>query len=134
MSNSFKYTYGLGHVPSFQTSCRPWLSSSIEVPASGSTPLEITFDSVSRFIIITNTTPIDEPSRTLRFGMSEAGVEGTNYGTLQNGQSFEAEFKVTRVYLMSDSAVASSASVIAGLTGIGAEHLPGNWSGSSGVG
>jgi hypothetical protein len=61
-------------------------------------------------------------------------LENNNYGLLKNGQSFEAEFKLTRVYLMSDTANEASASVIAGLTGIGQQHLSGNWTGSSGVG
>lgn len=136
-SDTFRYTYGLGHVPSFQTSCRPWLSSSLSVPASGSEPMQISFDSVTRFIIITNTNPISATNAPLRFGFSANGVKGTvnsNYGILNNGQSFEAEFKCTSVFLMSDSLNQTSASVIAGLTGIAKQHLPNNWSGSSGVG
>ena len=138
MSSSFTYTYGLGHVPSYQTSARPYLTASLTVPVEGSTPMEITFDSVSRFIVITNTTPSTEPNVPLRFGFSENGINGAvnnNYGILNNSESFEAEFKVTSVFLLSDSSTYEcSASVIAGLTGIAATHLPNNWSGSSGVG
>jgi hypothetical protein len=134
MSSNFRYNVGLNHVPSYQASSRPYFTSSLAVPASGSTPLEVSFDSVTRFVIITNTTPTDEPTRALRFGASAAGVEGTNYGLLRNGQSFEADFKMTKIYLMSDTLAPSTASVIAGLTGIDATHLPDNWSGSLGVG
>lgn len=138
MSSSFIYTYGLGHVPSYQTSARPYLTASLNVPASGSDPLEISFDSVSRFVIITNTLPSSEPNIPLRFGFSVNGINGAinnNYGILNNSESFEAEFKVINVFLLSDSSTYEcSASVIAGLTGIAATHLPNNWSGSSGVG
>jgi hypothetical protein len=128
MPSSFKYTHGLGHVPSYQASARPYFTSSLTVPASGSEPLEISFDSVSRFIIVTNE---------LGFGASANGVKGVenaNYGIIRNGVSFEAEFKVTKIYLMSDTVNQGSASVIAGLTGIEQSHLANNWSGSAGVG
>ena len=134
MSYNFKYTFGLGHVPSYQTSGRPYFTSSLTVPASGSTPLEISFPSVSRFVVITNDLDAATTQTPVRFGASSAGVQGTNYGLLKNGQSFEAEFKVTKIYLMSNTANETSASVIAGLTGIDATHLSGNWSGSAGVG
>jgi hypothetical protein len=137
MSSNFKYTFGLGHVPSFQTSAKPFLTSSLTVPASGSEPLEVSFDSVSRFIVITNDLDTGATATPIRFGASANGVKGienNNYGILKNGQSFEAELKLTKVYLMSDTANEASASVIAGLTGIDASHLLTNWSGSSGVG
>jgi hypothetical protein len=109
----------------------------LTVPASGSEPLEVSFDSVSRFIVITNDLDTGATATPIRFGASANGVKGienNNYGILKNGQSFEAELKLTKVYLMSDTANEASASVIAGLTGIDASHLLTNWSGSSGVG
>ena len=138
MSENFKYTYGLGHVPSYQASAVPYLTSSLIVPASGSTPLEITLPAVSRFVVITNNTPLSSTNVPMRFGFSSNGVSGlenNNYGILNNSESFEAEFKVTKVFLLSDSSTFEcSASVIAGLTGIAAQHLENNWSGSLGVG
>lgn len=137
MSSTFRYTYGLGHVPSFQTSAKPYLTSSLTVPVNSGTPLEISFDSVTRFIIITNTLPSTVTNTPLRFGFSENGVKGSinnNYAVLNNGESFEADLKVVSIYLLSDSVNECSASVIAGLTGISNNHLVGNWSGSSGVG
>lgn len=128
---------GLNHVGSYQASARPFLTSSLNVPASSGTPTAVSFESVSKFIVITNTLPGSATNVPLRFGFSEAGVKGTvnnNYGILNNGESFEADFKVARVYLLSDSANECSASVIAGLTGIGSNHLSTNWSGSAGVG
>ena len=137
MSSNFKYTFGLGHVPSYQTSARPYLTSSLTIPASSQEPLEISFDSVTRFVVITNTLAGSAPNVPLRFGFSVNGVKGVennNYAVLNNGESFEAEFKVTSIYLLSDSVNECSASVIAGLTGIENIHLATNWTGSAGVG
>ena len=134
MSSNFRYNVGLNHVPSYQASSRPYFTSSLTVPASGSTPLEISFPSVSRFVVITNDLDATSTQTPVRFGASSAGVQGTNYGLLKNGQSFEAEFKVTKIYLMSNTGNETSASIVAGLTGIDATHLPDNWSGSAGVG
>ena len=133
-----RYNPGLNNVGSYQASSRPYLTSSLTIPSSSATPYEVSFESVSRFVIITNTLPGASTNVPLRFGFSANGVKGTennNYGVLNNGESFEAEFKVSRVYLLSDSETSeTSASVIAGLTGIGGYHLSGNWSGSAGVG
>jgi|DEB0MinimDraft_6_1074348.scaffolds.fasta_scaffold03208_8 hypothetical protein len=134
---NYSYGTGLRNVGSYQVSARPYLTSSLNVPASGNTPKEVSFDSVTRFVIITNTLAGSAPNVPLRFGFSANGVQGiedSNYAILNNGESFEAEFKVTSVYLMSDSPNECSASVIAGLTGIDQSHLANNWSGSVGVG
>lgn len=139
MSNPYSLysSNGLGHVPSFQASSRPYLTSSLDVPANTEEPIEVSFETVTRFVIITNNTPIGSANVPMRFGFSANGVKGvstSNYGILNNGESFEAEFKVTRVYLLSDSVNNATASVIAGLTGIDQQRLVDNWSGSSGVG
>lgn len=139
MSNPYSLhtSNGLGHVPSYQASSRPYLTSSLDVPASTEEPIEISFETVTRFVIITNNTPVTSTNVPMRFGFSANGVKGSsnsNYGILNNGESFEAEFKVTRVYLLSDSVNNATASVIAGLTGIDERRLVDNWSGSAGVG
>jgi hypothetical protein len=132
-----QHKVGLGNVGSYQVSGRPFLTSSLAVPASGSTTLKVSFESVSRFVVITNTLPGSETNVPLRFGFSDAGVKGSidnNYLILNNGESFEAEFKVIDVYLMSDTLNECSASIAAGLTGINKTSLVDNWSGSIGVG
>jgi len=136
-SEFHRHSVGLGHVGSYQASGRPYLTSSLTVPASSGTPLEIQFESVSKFVIISNTLPGSVPNVPLRFGFSAAGVRGditNNYGILNNNESFEADFRVVSVFLLSDSTNECSASVIAGLTGIHKNHLSTNWSGSVGVG
>ena len=133
----YNYRPGLGNAAAYQVSSQPYLTSSLTVPASGSDPMEISFPNVTKFVVITNTTPVAATNVTLRFGISSAGVKGSinnNYGTLNNGQSFEADFRVTKLYLMSDDVNQPTASVIAGLTGIDQNNLVNNWSGSAGVG
>ena len=134
------FTYpkaGLGNVGSYQMSGVPFLTSSLAVPASPGTPIVVEFPYVTRFITVTNTVPATSASAPLRFGFSEEGVQGTvnnNYLVLDNGESFEAEFRVTKIFLIADTTFASSGSVAAGLTGITAAYLINNWSGSAGVG
>lgn len=128
---------GLGYVPAYQVSSIPFLTSSLTVPDRNSTPLEINFQLVTRFVVVTNTYG-GAQNIPLRVGFSENGVKGTennNYLILNNGESFEADFRVTKMFLLSDSTTfATSGSVVAGLTDIGASMLIYNWSGSIGVG
>jgi len=127
----FQYKNGLGNVGSYQVSGRPYVTSSIVVPAENGTPVEISFPSVSRTITIRN-----DGAATIRCGFSANGISGsaTNYFTLTQNASFEQEFKIINLYLISDSAATSTATIIAGLTGISADNLTGNWTGSAGVG
>ena len=137
MSNNFKYTFGLGNVGSYQISSIPFLSSSLTIPASGSTAKIIEFPNVTRTIIITNTLPTTDPSLPFRFAFSAEGITGdvnNNYVTLDNGESFTGEFRVIKVFLVSETSSESSGSVVAGLTGVQKTHLRNNWSGSAGVG
>jgi len=127
---------GLGYVPSYQTSSVPYLTSSLEVPAVSSEPIEISFQTVTRFVVITNTYS-GAQNRPMRFGFSENGIKGVennNYAVLNNGESFEGDFKVSKVFLLSDSVFGTSGSIVAGLTDISSELLPNNWTGSIGVG
>ena len=123
---------GIGNAASYQVSGIPWVSSSLAVPASGSTVLEISFPQVSKSIIVKN---VSTGSVQMRVGFSENGVKNTNnFFLLSAGESFAADLKVTKVYLMSNNGTALTASVIAGLTNIPATELVNNWSGSLGVG
>jgi len=123
---------GIGNAASYQVSGIPWVSSSLVVPASGSTVLEITFPQVTKSLIVKNSST---GSVNMRVGFSENGVKNSNnYFILSGGESFAADLKVTRVYLMSNDATVLTGSVIAGLTNIPAGELTSNWSGSAGVG
>jgi len=72
----------------------------------------------------------------MRVGFSANGVNGTNYYTLENGESYTADLRVVSVFLRGDVAPCT-ATGIAGLTGIQSElrdTLGPNYSGSIGVG
>jgi len=130
---------GLGNVGSYQASSRPFLSSSIEVSASGFPVYRLGFPSVTKFITVKNTGPTDGTAdATMRVGFSENGVNGVennNWFLLENDESFSADWRVSAVYMrVHTGAVNASASVIAGMTGIEANDLAANWSGSLGVG
>ena len=123
---------GIGNQAAYQVSAIPYASGSIEVPDSGSSPVEISFPNVSRFVTVKNTGTPD-----IRVGFSENGVEGANYFSLAQDESYTGEWKIVRLYILSEGA-AGEAAVIAGLTSIGTEDLESgaldNWSGSDGVG
>ena len=133
---------GVGNVPSYQISGIPYITASFTVPASGTAPLRIAFPNVSKFVTVVNTH--SGTNAALRVGFSVHGVNGlinNNYFTLDNGDSYTGEWRVESVYLLSDTnANETSASVIAGLTGIMTGSVLGrrvgtlNWSGSIGVG
>lgn len=139
MSNytHFEYKAGLSQVGQYQASGVPFATSSIAVPASSSAPTSISFPKVTRFFTVVNTATTVGSS--LRVGFSALGTTGSagggtnNYFVLDIGQSYTAEMKVSKIFLLGHT-VATSASVIAGLTGIDTGSLQNNWSGSTGVG
>ena len=159
MSNSrsadYRYTYqlpALGKVGQYQMSGIPFITASVPVNPGSSAPTEVIFPSVTRFVTVTNdATGSNKP---LRVGFSSLGVTGSeyndngedNYFVLNNGESYTGEFRVGAVYLlgaskpfvvrtpMLGSPSVTTASIVAGLTGIPQVALKDNWSGSSGVG
>ena len=139
----FKYSAGLGQVGQYQASGIPFATASFEVPGGGTTgaPFQLEFNGITRFFTIVNT--CKGQNAPLRFGFSDQGVTGsgtntglgTNYFVLDNGESYTGELRVSSLFIMGhNDATPSSASVIAGLTGISLSHLTTNWSGSTGVG
>jgi hypothetical protein len=130
----FVYSAGFNNVGSYQASAEPWCSASLVCPALGNAPTEVTFPQVTKFVVIKNDGVGD-----IRVGFSAIGTSASvgaqnNYFTLAETGSFAADFRVTGLYLLSDSDQAGTATVVAGLTGIRSGHLADNWSGSAGVG
>jgi len=131
---------GFNHVGSYQASSRPFATASLIVPASSSTigaGTEISFPGVTKFIIVRNDELTDShTSSKIRLAFASGGLHGpnANYITIPPSSSFSADFRVTKVWLMSDSSVATSASVIAGITTINANRAPsGSWEDTIGV-
>ena len=139
MAGPNQYRPGVGSVGQYQMSGIPYVSSSLPIPHSGSgpSPYELEFPQVTKFFTIINT--VSGTNSPLRVGFSANGVTGSdngglnNYFVLDNGESYTAEIRVSKLFLMGEHRF-TSASVIAGLTGISGSHLPVNWSGSNGVG
>jgi hypothetical protein len=122
---------GLNNVGSYQVSGIPWVTSSLTAPASSSAPLEVTFPSVTKSILVKN---VNGSTNKVRVGFSASGVQGSNYFLLDKDESFEADVKITKLYLLSNTASTANMSIVASLTGIDASMLPNSWSGSVGVG
>jgi hypothetical protein len=144
MSQQYPYGVGLQNVGSYQVSGIPYLTGAT-APVSSSTPVEIVFPDVTQRIIVSNTGLAD-----LRIGFSANGVKNTNNyyvlhqhdGTTSSDYSkIDLRVKVSSIFLLSNTATPTSASVLAELTNIdtnllaksGPTGLP-NWSGSVGVG
>ena len=137
-NNLFKYTVGLGNVGSYQASARPWVQTDLTVPVSGagSAALEVSFPRVTKFVTIRNDGAPASGSCTMRLAFASGGLgdTGDNYITIAESGSFSADFRVSRLYLMSDALGGNgtlNATVIAGLTNIEASHLTSSWEDAS---
>ena len=134
---NFKYTAGLNHVGSYQASARPWVGTKLMAPASGAiaTALEVSFPKVTKFVTIRNDGSNAAASCDLRLAFATGGLDETynNYITIAESSSFSADFRITRMYLLSAENHTISASVIAGLTNIDARHLTSSWENEPGV-
>ena len=137
MSVFKNYGAGLGHVGSYQVSGKPFLSGGIDVNAASAGalgPLEISFPSVTRWIIVTN----HDINNDVDVGFSINGFDSNNFFTVSSDTADRAnmmtqrmELKVTSLFLTGAS---TQVDVIAGLTGISTQEIQNNWSSSSGVG
>jgi hypothetical protein len=132
---------GLGYVGSYQVSAKPFVSGGIDLSAYTSGPLEISFPSVTRWIIVKNFGNSSDNSKQIKVGASENGLENSEYFRvndnytaspgIRDAQTPRLELKLIKLYLTGSS---DNVEVIAGLTGISTDAIPDNWSGSSGVG
>ena len=147
MSGKFKYHAGLHSVGNYQASARPYVRSGLTAPISGaaSTALEVSFPKVTKFVTVRNDGAVASGSCTLRLAFAQDGMKemNKNYVIIHESASFSADFRVTRLYLMSDSRAALDgtsadngtiqATVTAGLTQIDASHLTSSWTGLEGT-
>lgn len=117
---------GLGSVGSYQIAGIPFATGSLAIDSV--TVTEVCFPLVTKFVVIRNNSSND-----MRVGFSENGINGSNYFILGNKESYSGDLRITKLYLRGDINTAE-ATIVAGLTGIGAGNLPNSWSGSVGVG
>jgi len=138
----FKGSYGVGfnNVGSYQASARPFVKSGIVVPHSGAigAAVEIKFPKVTKFVTVRNDGIDASASCDIRLafasgGLSQHNTANSNFITIAESASFSADFRVTRLYLLSGEAGTVNATVTAGLTQIDASSLPNSWEGLEGV-
>ena len=134
----FQYTVGLNNVGSYQASARPFVKSNISVIQSQSVlddrfSTEIAFPKVTKFVTIRNDATGSNDFIRVAFSTDGLSDANNNYFTLAQSSSISLEYRVSRLYLMSDGGYQPVATVIAGLTQIDARHLTSSWSGLEGV-
>ena len=136
-NGTFKYTAGLNHVGSYQASARPYVKTELTAPVSGAvnTALEVAFPKVTKFVTVRNDGAAASSSCDIRLAFATGGLDeaNDNYITIAESASFSADFRITRLYLMSAEAGTVNATVIAGLTNIDASHLTSSWEGLEGI-
>ena len=105
-------TLGEGYSPAYQISGIPFVTSST-VPL-GQTK-EITFSSVSRFIIVKNTSAA---TNVISVGFTQAGLlpKNSNYFILSGSETFSAELKTDRLFISGTAGATNNFTVVAGLT------------------
>jgi hypothetical protein len=125
------YKAGLGNVGSYQVSGKPFAKA--ELNSRGSSALEVTFPTVTRWLYITN----HDTSNPLSCSFSANGLTNSdkNFWRVAAAQGERSikdslEVKVTAMYFSGSS----NFDIVAGLTSISVSELATNWTGSAGVG
>ena len=122
----FQYKSGMGNSAAYQVSSIPYATAALAVGTSS--VVDVDFPAITKFVTVRN-----DGANELRFGFSSNGVQGTNYISLDADGSFTGDFKLGNLYLIA-SGGATTATVIAGITGVQKPVPFTNWSGSAGVG
>jgi len=132
--SEFQYKAGLNNVGNYSISGIPYVSGGLTPPTSSGTPISLEFPTVTKFITVSNLSPFTSPVA-IRVGFSENGVKSGNYVCVPANSSLTLEVRTTKLFLLSNGvALANSASVCAGLTGIAGYDLATVYSGSNGIG
>ena len=125
--------WGVGDVPSYQLSAIPYVTSSVGTEVGTTTPIKVTFPSVTRFVIINNTDA--SGGDTLRIGFTAAGVLGagghddsaadrSNYFLLNGADTTgRMEIRCKELFFLS-AANTTGFSIMAGLTPINNNQYP----------
>ena len=135
------YNMGLGYVPAYQVSGKPFMTSSV-APNSASVPQKIEFPYVTKSItMICNSHTSGED---ILIGMSEYGLTtGSNYFTVHAAKDgigyLTLDIKCQEIWIRSSDNHTPEYSLYASLTGIPASRIKdvspsgSNWSGSVGI-
>ena len=130
---------GFSNVGSYQVSARPFLSSSIDAPASGANSARkaVEFPRVTRFVTVRNDgkptlEPVDAQMK-VAFAENGLGIDNNNFIVIDASASISFEFRVTRLYAMSMTSNIPSFTVAAGQTNITGSHLANVWDNNEGI-
>ena len=109
---SFNYPRsGMNNVGEYQTSGLPWLSSAVVT----TTPWRIDFPQVTNNISIQVSGAL---GNLVRFGVTQNGVQGTNYAGIDSGDGWVSfDIRTKTIFLRADQGTAG-VSIMAGLTTI----------------
>jgi hypothetical protein len=126
---------GFNHVGSYQVSCRPFATASVEVPASASAGgLAFDFPGATKFIVVRNEEHDTIADSKVRLAFASGGMNNYNYILINPSSSFSADYRISKLYVMSDTSTQPKVSVIAGITNIKAARVPsGSWENTVGV-
>ncbi len=104
------------HVPSYQLSAVPWVTSS-QIALGAITELD--FLNVARFVYIKNNAVTGSGTQ-LAVGFTRNGFNTYNsrYFILRDGESFTADLRVDRLFLSGAAGVSTGFTVLAGLTDV----------------
>jgi hypothetical protein len=110
-------TGGFSLAPEFQSSALPWVTSSV----ASTTPLEIDFNYITRFISIINT----DASNSIELGFTLNGMKASNsnFVTVPKGVALTLEWRVAKVWIASNTSTAAYTLAV-GLTTIPAGQMP----------
>ena len=109
----------------------------MEVPASGGigTALAVDFPGVTKFVIVRVEEHDAIADSRVRLGFASGGMGDTyNYITINPSSSFSADYRLTKLYVMSETSTQPKVSVIAGITTIETARVPsGSWENTVGT-
>ncbi len=131
---------GFNHVGSYQVSCRPFATASVASCSlwfyNWCRDQRLNFPGVTKFVIVRNEEHDAIADSKIRLAFASGGLTSHtyNYILINPSSSFSADYRVTQVYVMSDSSTQPKVSVIAGITTIKAARVPsGSWEDTVGV-
>lgn len=120
--------------PSYQISGKPFVTSSVANELANGVVVEVTFPSVTSWVVVENTGGGD-----LRLGFSENGLSNGKYFVVEHNAGSSAGhdtpayyFRCKSIFMTRDASASTDFSIIAGLTDIPDLNTP--LTGSEGVG
>ena len=103
------------YVPAYQASASPWVTSSV-VTLGGIT--ELSFGNVTRFIYVKNTSPTTSDKIAIAFTRNGLLPSSSNFIPLSGSETFQAELRLSKLYISGAAGAGVGFTVLAGITNI----------------